>query len=142
MLAFPAVFPYPHSVDLIESLAAVCREARKKAGKDFLDVAVSYPGKRLEAITFKRFEDGQTGWPKRPEAHVAAYAAATDTNPADLWAEALNRWAQAQAQPDGEDRKPGDTSPRTDSLDNMERELSAMPRSKRQGGAGRQQREG
>lgn len=69
-------------------LGAAAREARKRAGRKQIHVAV-----RLDVSehTIQNFEHGRN-WPRNPDATIRAYADEADVDPLAIWQEALRQW--------------------------------------------------
>lgn len=77
----------PHA-ELLPHLANAAKEARIAAGLTYAHIAVHVQKRNgregVSDSTVARFEYGKT-WPENPDAMLAAYAAACDVDPRDLW---------------------------------------------------------
>lgn len=119
--------------EVAKALAAECKAARIRAGKDFLDVAVSFPNPRPLPVTIERFEKAiiddkdATYWPKVPERTVDAYAKATGVDPVKIWRGAINRWAASLATAPQDVAAAGPVGPRLNTV----RDAQSKPSSRR-----------
>jgi transcriptional regulator with XRE-family HTH domain len=122
-------------------LADVCREIREQAGARQSVIAAKL---NASEYTVRRFERQEGKWSAQTDELIAAYAELAGVSAPDIWQAAIDRWrsASTQAQPAEAVRTPNGISPRKDSLDSMERELSANPRSAAKPAAGRRRRSG
>lgn len=81
---------------MIVALAAAAKEAREKAERKIIHIAVVAD---MDPSTIWRFEHGQ--WPRNADQIIAAYAAELEIEPFDLWQRALEIWsATEQPTPD------------------------------------------
>lgn len=84
----------PHQVvpTLLPHLATAAKEARVAAGMTYAHVAVHVKKRNgregVSDSTVARFEFGKT-WPENPDAMLAAYGAACDLDPRELWHTAI-----------------------------------------------------
>jgi hypothetical protein len=77
---------------LLPHLAKVAKDARITAGLTYAHIAVHVQKRNgregVSDSTVARFEYGKT-WPENPDAMLAAYGAACDLDPRELWHTAI-----------------------------------------------------